>query len=506
MIKKNILNLLKKINLREYKLLGKHYNFQGIEYDSAKVKEGNIFVAIIGHKQDGNLFVKEALKKGAVGIVSEKNIDEIFLNKIEKNNFLKNKFFLRVKNARYSLALLSSAYYDFPSKKLKVVGITGTNGKTTSAILVWEILKNANFSSAVLGTVINKFNNKNINFTSGISHTTPESLDLQKVFYDIVNLGGQAVAMEVSSHSLDLMRVKGVEFNVGAFTNLTQDHLDFHQTMNNYLKAKLKLFTEKYFKNFVAVINIDDNYSKYFLKQCNYKIYTYGIKSNADILASDINYSLKGTTFKLKYKNKIYFIKTCLKGEFNVYNILGAFSCGVALKINIEKIIKAIEEVKNIPGRMDSIKSKKGFLVIIDYAHTPDGLKNILLSAKKFTENKLITVFGCGGDRDKTKRPLMGNIAAKVADFTIITSDNPRTENPESIIKQIKDGYLKSGKKNNFLVEVDRKQAITKALSLAKKGDVVVVAGKGHEDYQIFKDKTIHFDDKEVCQEILKSL
>jgi UDP-N-acetylmuramyl-tripeptide synthetase len=408
-----------------------------------------------------------------------------------------------VSSSRSALAILSNKFFGYPSKKLKLIGITGTNGKTTTSYFCESIFKEAGYKTGVVGTLCTKIGEKVVkNFL-----TTPESYDLQEILSIMVKENIEYVIMEVSSHALSLERVKGCEFRVGIFTNLTQDHLDFHKNFEEYKNAKLKLFTEyaNLSKEFKGVINVDDENGRFFTNKMEKKYFTYGIKNKADITGENLKFVPEGTEFFLKTpKNKIY-LKLKLKGIFNLYNALAASGAAVAENIEIDIIKKGLEKLEYVPGRLEEIKGEN-FSVFVDYAHTPDGLYNILLALREISKGKIILVFGCGGDRDRKKRPIMGEIAAKLSDYFIITSDNPRSEDPEKIIKEIEEG-VKNVKGNfGYEIEIDRETAIRKALKIAKKNDTVIIAGKGHEDYQIFKDRIIHFDDREVVKKVLKEI
>lgn len=388
---------------------------------------------------------------------------------------------------------------------MKLIGITGTNGKTTTSYFCESIFKEAGYKTGVLGTVYNKIGEKFIKH----SLTTPESYDLQEILYNMVKENVKYVIIEVSSHALSLRRVEGCEFDIGIFTNLTQDHLDFHKNFDDYRNTKLKLFTEyaNLSKEFKGVINIDDENGKFFINSMNKNYLTYGIRKKANVSAENLELKNDKTKFLLKSFGKSILIELQLKGIFNVYNSLSAATSAIAENIEMDVIKKGLENLQCVPGRMEEIRGKN-FSVFVDYAHTPDGLYNILLSAKEMSKGRIILVFGCGGDRDRGKRPIMGEIAAKFADYFIITSDNPRSEEPEKIIEEIEEGVKKIKGKRIFEYETepDRKSAIRKALKFAKENDLVIIAGKGHENKQIFKDRVIHFDDREMVREILKEI
>ncbi len=446
---------------------------------SRKVKAGALFVAIPGSNYDGHDFIPDALKRGANVVIGEKAMD------------LGDKTYIRVKDSRKALARSAAWFYGYPGDKLKIIGVTGTSGKTTITYLVRAMLKETGVRSGVIGTVGNVINDKKL----PASYTTPGPLRLNQLFMQILEKNLDHVVMEVSSHALKLHRVEGLKFEVGIFTNLTQDHLDFHKTFEDYFYSKQKLFEQS--KR--AVINIDDKSGEKLVSIVDIPVWTYGINKNADFMAKNIRITAKGVFYDLIFENKKYPVFYTVPGLFSVYNSLAALATGIVLGFPIEGLINALTKVKGIPGRFELIKNSQDIIVIVDYAHKPDGLKNVLSTIKEFCTGRIITVFGCGGDRDRGKRPIMAKISSKLSDYTIITSDNPRNENPETIIKQIESGIIG----NNYEKITDRRKAIKKAISMARKGDAVLIAGKGHENYQILGDKTIHLDDKEVAKEYL---
>lgn len=456
----------------------------GIAYDSRQVEMGNIFVCICGFKTDGHEYIQDAVKKGAAAVLVQKDIP-----------YHEGITFVKVDDTRKALAIISAAYFGYPSKKLKLIGVTGTNGKTTTTYMIKSILEQQGYKVGLIGTISNIIGDKKIES----KRTTPESYDLQKMFYKMAGLHTDYCVMEVSSHSLALERVYGCFFNVGIFTNLTRDHLDFHKTFENYLNAKVKLFNQSK----IAAVNIDDNYSDDVIKKIKIPVASYSVNNKADVTACDIEITSTFSIFKINYKEESIKVNLPLPGRFNVYNALAAASACIYEGVPLSTIKKGLESIKGIPGRSEVIKSDKGFTVIIDYAHTPDGLLNILNTVKEYVKGHIITVFGCGGDRDKTKRPIMGEIAGRLSDFCMVTSDNPRSEDPDAIIDDILPGIKKAT--HDYKVIADRKEAIKEAIGLAKADDVVVIAGKGHETYQILKDKTIHFDEREIVRDILKS-
>lgn len=472
-------------DLKNVKIIGEDKDISYLSYNSGDIQLNTLFFCIEGVKTDGHLFAKDAVDKGSVAIVISKEI-----------NISGNVTKIIVEDTRKAMALISSTFYGHSSKKINLIGITGTNGKTTSSFIMKSILDNYNRSTALLGTIYNIIGDNAVE----AKRTTPESLDLQKLFYEMNTKSIEDCIMEVSSHSLDLERVYGVEFNVAIFTNLTQDHLDYHVTMDNYFNAKMKLL--KNAGN--AIINIDDNYGNIAFQMFKDKSITYGIDNAADVYGKNISISKEGNKFDLCYKDKCVPISMHLPGKFNIYNALGCAAAALALGVPLEIIKEGIEDIRKVPGRSEKINSKKGFTVVIDYAHTPDGIINILNTAREYTEAKLTALFGCGGDRDRTKRPLMGKAAGEIADFCIVTSDNPRTEDPDKIIGDILPGIDETN--CPYIIIPNRFEAIEYAINNGKKGDVIVIAGKGHETYQVLKDKVIHFDEREIVNELLEKI
>ena len=455
-----------------------------IQYDSRKVNEGDLFVCLTGFEVDGHDYANKAIEAGAKVVLCEKKID------IKSEGVT----VLLVNEGRKALATMSANYYGHPTKSLKLIGVTGTNGKTTTVYLLKSMLEKAGKKVGLVGTIANYIGENKLKS----ERTTPESLELQKLFKDMVDANCEYCVMEVSSHSLQLDRVYGCEFEVGIFTNLTRDHLDFHKSFDNYYNAKFKLFE----RSKASVINVDDDYGYRVLKDVekleNKEIKTYSINNNSDFKASDLMLKEGDLHFKINGEE----FNSVLPGEYNVYNALGAVGAMSILGISNESIRKGLLDVV-VPGRCERIGYKYDipYDIIIDFAHTPDGLKNILETLKGFTKNRLIAVYGCGGDRDKVKRAELGRIGTELADLAIITSDNPREEDPMAIIKEIVAGITKS----NYLAIENRVEAIKLALGMAEEGDVVVLAGKGHENYQITNEGVIHFDEREVVDEILIS-
>lgn len=476
-------NLLKSI---DYNLLcgSDDLLVNNIQYDSRKVKEKDIFFAIEGFNVDGHKYIEKAVEKGSKVIVVQKEVETI-----------EGITYIKVENTRKALAIAAANFYDNPSKKMKVIGVTGTNGKTTSAFMLKSILEERGYKVGLIGTIANYIGNQELH----TDKTTPESLELQGLFKQMVDSGVDYCVMEVSSHSLDLFRVHGIEFSEAIFTNLTQDHLDFHKTFENYFNAKAKLF--KMSKN--SIVNIDDSYGRRIIDMVSNKVTTYSLEAKSDLRGENLNLHSRGIEFSLNYNNEDILIKLSIPGKYNVYNALGCIGAALNEGIDIYTIKNALEKV-TVPGRCEivTMDNNLGFDVIVDYSHTPDSLENILKNVREFTPGKLLCVFGCGGDRDRTKRPIMGEIGTNLSDYAIITSDNPRSEDPNSILQEIIAGV----KKDNYMLIENRREAIKKAISLATKGDIIVIAGKGHETYQILKDRTIDFDERKVVAEIIKEL
>ncbi|GKX29079.1 UDP-N-acetylmuramoyl-L-alanyl-D-glutamate--2,6-diaminopimelate ligase [Vallitalea longa] len=455
-------------------------NISNIQYDSRKVTDNSLFVCIKGFKVDGHDYAEKAIANGAKALLVEDNIERID----------KDITILKVEDTRKVIAFIAERYYNHPSDKFRLIGVTGTNGKTSITYLTKSIIEEFDKKTGIIGTIENRIGNKVLK----ASRTTPESLDLQELFYNMFQENVNAVVMEVSSHSLALHRVDASRFDVGIYTNLTLDHLDFHKTMENYRDAKLKLFKMCE----IGVINIDDKYGPYMIENGTCKRYlTYGIENEkADLNAADLNIDLNGVTFNVVYEGETHQVSLNTPGKFSVYNALASMGACLALGVPMDVVIRGLKKNKGIRGRFQSFTSDKGYTVIVDYAHAPDGLLNVLQSMKEFAKARIITVFGCGGDRDTSKRPVMGEIAGNNSDFCVITSDNPRTEDPVSIINEVEIGMKKT--ECEYVKIPDRLEGIQKALSMAQKGDLILIAGKGHEDYQILHDKVIHFDDAEV--------
>lgn len=458
----------------------------GIAYDSRKVVEGNVFICIKGYETDGHRYASSAVENGAAVIVAEDKIDV-------------SVPVIYVENSRRIMAELAGRFYDMPASKLSIVGITGTNGKTTITYLVKSILETAGKRVGVIGTNQNIIGDK-VLLTKSTTPTTPNALELQQLFNEMVNNSADYVVMEVSSHALELDRVYGCTFDVGVFTNLTQDHLDFHKTMENYLNAKAKLF--KISKK--GVVNFDDEGGKkiYAKGDCD-DIMRVGLGKDCDLKAENISISSRGADFDMIYKNKAYRTHIQIPGKFSVYNAICAAGAALQLGIDIDTVIKGLANAVGVVGRVEVVPTDTDYTVIIDYAHTPDGLENIIKCVKGFAEGRTITLFGCGGDRDNTKRAVMGEIAGKLSDYSIITSDNPRTEDPEKIVRMIEEGMKRTD--GEYILITDRREAIGYALDFAKKGDVIILAGKGQETYQIIGKEKFDFDERiEVYKHLKK--
>lgn len=457
----------------------------GIAYDSRQVQPGFLFVAIKGFKSDGHEYIQESLARGAAAVVVERG-----------EGLLPGVSWAMVPDSRLALALMSARFFGTPSTRLKMIGVTGTNGKTTTTNLIASILNSAGWKVGLIGTIQNRIGNRVL----PVKNTTPESTDLQALLGEMAAEGVDACIMEVSSHALALRRVDGCEFDVVVFTNLTQDHLDFHRDMEEYRAAKKRLFgslsrssvkTPEY-----AVLNADDSAAPDLIENFRGTVFTYGIKNPADVRAHDIQVTAGGSSFSISGRWGCRRLSLKMTGFFNVYNALAAYSTAAALGLPAAAIKSALEAAPGVPGRFELVEEGQDFTVIVDYAHTPDGLENILKTARDIAGGRLITVFGCGGDRDRGKRSQMGAIAAGYSDFTVITSDNPRTEDPLLIIQEIEQG-LKSGPvAKKYLLEPDRRQAIRLAVGMAGTGDVVVIAGKGHEAFQIVGRERLPFDDR----------
>lgn len=458
-----------------------------IVYDSRRAVPGSLFVCIDGFKTDGHKYIQSAMDNGATAFLVSKDVP-----------ILENMTVIKVPDTRYALAHVSAAYFGHPSESFTLVGVTGTKGKTTITYMIKSILEKAGQTVGLIGTVANIIGSEKI----PAQRTTPESLDLQELFDNMKEKGADTVVMEVSSQGLKLHRVAASSFDIGVFTNLSEDHIggNEHPDMEDYLKSKIKLFSMA--KR--GLVNIDSEYAKRVLDESKCPCMTFGVENKADIYAENIVTHADSVEFDVKTPWFSDHVKVSVPGRFSVYNALAAIGVAGMMGIEPEHITDGLKEI-HIPGRAEVVPTpKKPYTVMVDYAHTPDSLKNILLTVKEFVPNRLICVFGCGGDRDRSKRPQMGRISGEIADITVITSDNPRTEEPMAIIKDIEEGIKQTN--GQYIIIQDRTEAIRYAMTIAQKGDIIVLAGKGHETYQIFKDKTIHYDEREIVKEILESM
>ena len=459
--------------------------------DSRKVKENGMFVAIKGFETDGHKYIKQAVENGAKVIVIQEG------ESIKKSDINDNTTVVSAPDTRIALAKIACNFYNNPSSKFKLIGITGTKGKTTTTFMIKSILEKHGLKVGLIGTVANYIGNRNLGESS---RTTPESLELQELFSQMVEEKVDVVVMEVSSQSLKLNRVDGCNFDIGVFTNFSEDHISEkeHPDMQDYFDSKLKLFD----KCKVGFINADDFHVvkvKKIVTNCDIK--TYGIDNTADLLAKDITITNSSVDFKVKIGTRNERVKTGIPGRFSVYNSLAAIAIASKFGVTADEIKEALLEVR-VPGRSELVSNKKELTIMIDYAHSPESLQNILSAVKSYTRGRVISVFGCGGDRDPGKRPIMGEISGNTADFTIITSDNPRTEKPEKIVEQIEEGTKKT--KGKYTVIVDRVEAIKYAINMANKNDIIVLAGKGHETYQEINGEKHPFDEREIIRKIIK--
>ncbi|MBD1379929.1 UDP-N-acetylmuramoyl-L-alanyl-D-glutamate--2,6-diaminopimelate ligase [Metabacillus arenae] len=463
---------------------------QSIEMDSREVKAGSLFICIKGFTVDGHHYVKQAVQKGAAAILAEEFVEADVPVVI-------------VKDTKRAMAVLADVFYGQPTHKLNLIGVTGTNGKTTTTHIIEHILNKAQKKNGLIGTMYIKIGEQ----TYSVKNTTPESLTLQKTFKQMVDQKVDTAVMEVSSHALHMGRVHGCDYDVAVFTNLSQDHLDYHETMEAYRQAKGLLFAQlgnrfDHKRPKFAILNLDDPATEHFSKMTTAHIISYGIEQDSDVKADNIQMTSAGTVFDL-YTPKGQ-RKVCMKliGKFSVYNVLAAVSACLASNIDFETIVRAIEDMEGVRGRFEVVNEGQDFTVIVDYAHTPDSLENVLTTVKQFAQNRTFVVVGCGGDRDKTKRPLMAEIATKYADESIFTSDNPRSENPIDILQD-----MEAGAKDQYYHSiVNREKAIYFAIANAKPGDVVLIAGKGHETYQQIGQEIFNFDDREVAKSALLEL
>lgn len=469
----------------------------GVSIHSQTLKPGDIFVCIPGVnglQEDRHLFIDKAVEAGAAAVILERDV------KVSVPT-------VKVSDARYALAVLANHFYGYPSTELKLIGITGTNGKTTTSYMLESILTEAGYRTGLMGNIGTKIGSEW--FETDINTQDPNRLQ-----YNLRKMKDQSVdfcVMEVSSQGLHMGRVLGCDFRTAVLTNVSQDHLDYHETMEEYMAAKGLLFSRMGnsfsadpLKKKYAILNADDESSHYFTGVTPAQVVTYGIESKADVMAEDIQLTSKGTKFTVKTSIGTELMELNLVGKFNVYNALAAISSAIVEGISLENIKRGLLSLESVAGRMEIIHAGQDFLVLVDYAHTPDGLENALTTLREFADQQIITVFGCGGDRDKKKRPIMGKLAAEYSDIVIVTSDNPRSEDPDQILLDIEQGVLDCDDfTGQYELITDRKQAIERAISFVRPGDIILIAGKGHETYQILKDHTIHFDDREEAKEAI---
>ncbi|KPA16379.1 UDP-N-acetylmuramyl peptide synthase [Candidatus Magnetomorum sp. HK-1] len=483
-------------NLKQYQChqnIAKSIHISGIHYDSRKIQSENIFVAIGGHQTDGHLFIKKALENGACAVIVEK-IQDLPSHIIQ----------IQVPDTRKALACLASSYYNNPSRNMCLIGITGTNGKTTTAYLIESILKSNGHPTGVISTIEYRYKDKV--FPNPL--TTPESLDLQRIFSEMQGSGITHVVMEVSSHALHLDRVHGCAFNVSVFTNLSQDHLDYHQTMDEYWQCKKRLFFPPFLSPqkkspSTAIINCYNEYGHQLKNTIQGQQLCVGASDDNHIYCQQPNISLSIIQGDICTPKGSFKLLSSLTGQHNLQNILCAAGVGIALDIPLSSISKGLTEANCIPGRLERIAEATDRFVFVDYAHTPDALENVIQCIIHSKPERLITVFGCGGDRDRTKRPLMGKVSATHSDVCIITSDNPRTESPKQIIDEICKGIPEN---YDYIVEPEREKAIKMAIKMSRPGDAILIAGKGHETYQILNDQTIDFDDRKHARNFVNQL
>lgn len=484
----NLKKILKGLN---YKLIRGNLdkNITDIKYDSRAVKKGDLFIAISGFKKDGHSYINEALKNGAIAVIIEKKVE----------NYNSDITYIKVDNSRKEMALLAKNFFENPLAEINLIGITGTNGKTTTAFLLYNILKNFSGKAALFGTIKNIIGKEEIT----AKRTTAESIDLFRYFSQMRKKGIKYGVMEVSSHALDLYRVHAVDFKAAIFTNITPEHLDYHKNLKNYLEAKSRLFSSLS-KNSFAVINLDDPNSDFIAQKSKGENYFYSLSSEAadlytkkyHLVKDGINYQTDGVlncAFDLK-----------LGGIFNIYNSLAAILASKLLGISENIIYESLSELDGVPGRFEIVDAGQDFQIIVDYAHTPDGMKNVLETAVSMKKKRLLVLFGCGGDRDQSKRPMMAQLAEKFGDYIIVSNDNPRSEDPENIFSEIKNGF--SANFNKYEIIADRKKAIEKILKIAEKDDLVMILGRGHEKYQVLKNKKIKLDDREAAKTAAKKL
>lgn len=464
----------------------------GLAYDSREVQPGDVFVCWQGMRHDGHEFAAEAYRRGAVAVVAERDVPG-------------DGGLVVVPDGREALARLSAAFYGFPSRRLRVIGVTGTNGKTTTTHLIKAVLEQAGHKVGLIGTIHHLVGNEVLD----TRRTTPESLDLQRLLFYMAERGMEYAVMEVSSHAVALKRIVGTEFDVAVFTNLSQDHLDFHADLDEYAATKAQFFasltTDGTKAHKAAIINMDDARAQLMRDHADVPVIGYGIDAPTDVVAGNVEVRPEGVSFEASTPAGPLSLSLQLTGRFNVYNSLAAVAVGCHEGIPLPFIRTALEQVPGVPGRLERIDRGQPFTVLVDYAHTPDSLENVLNTCRSFAAGRVIVVFGCGGDRDREKRPLMGEVAARLADYVIITADNPRSERPEQISAEIEAGVRQAGKSpEEYDIIVERRDAIRSAIELARPGDIVLIAGKGHETTQQFHDRTVHFDDREEAARALR--
>ncbi|MCK1984014.1 MULTISPECIES: UDP-N-acetylmuramoyl-L-alanyl-D-glutamate--2,6-diaminopimelate ligase [Peribacillus] len=468
---------------------GENPEITSIENDNRKVIDGSLFVCIKGYTVDGHDFAQLAVEHGAAAIIAERPLDL-------------DVPVIVVRDSSRAMAVLADAFYGHPTQKMRLIGITGTNGKTTTSHLLEKIFEDRQEKTGLIGTMYTKI----ADTVYETKNTTPDSVTLQKAFHEMAEASVTTAIMEVSSHALELGRVHGCDYDIAVFTNLTQDHLDFHKTMDRYRQAKSLFFSQlgnAYIENRpkYAVLNADDEATADFIKATAATVVTYGIDKEADIRATDIKIDANGTSFTLTVGKEERYIQLKLIGKFSVYNVLSAISAALCAGNDLDETIKSIEEIKGVAGRFELITANQDFPVIVDYAHTPDSLENVLKTVGEFARKKIFVIVGCGGDRDKTKRPIMAEIACSLATDPIFTSDNPRSEDAAQILRDMEAGV--AGKE--YTVIEDRRQAIAYAVSKAAEGDVILIAGKGHETYQLVGDEVLHFDDREEAEKAIQN-
>ena len=465
---------------------GSDTDIKRIVIDSRKVEAGDVFICIEGLRADGHDFIDSASASGASAVILSKNAA-----------LPADITAVKVVNTRAAMSIMAGNLYGWPGKKYPLIGITGTNGKTSSTYFLESVLKEAGQNPGLIGTVATRVGERAVE-TKFATSTTPDPVELQQIFAEMLDMGADSVVMEVTSHALEFRKMEGLNFAVSVFTNLTQDHLDLHGTMENYARAKARLFE----MSGISVINTDDKYGSFMAGYASGEVITYSVNKPGDLQAVNVECTSKAVSFDLDIAGDLLHFVIPIPGRFTVYNALGVIAAALALKVPVKTIQNALSKLKGVPGRIQSIPNDKGIGVYVDYSHTPDSLENILTSVREFTSGKVIAVFGCGGDRDRDKRPIMGEIAAGLSDFSVITSDNPRTEDPDLIINEIEKGF--KAKACAYIKIADRREAIFHAVKMAMPGDSVVIAGKGHENYQIFAGETIHFDDAKEAAEALK--